>query len=185
MQREVRARQPGADGARPASDRRRIRHAVADDLDGAAAFGHQDRVVDERHAPRILEAARVDAHLDGLPLGGLVAHRRSGSGGILIPCGATGVLLRIGTSCWAVSGARGRQATRGGERRRNPFINRSSPGNCAVWHSVTQARARAFAGKRRQREPEQRRHHQRRDERPEREGGTLPRPARRTSRGSG
>ena len=79
VQRQVRAGQPRPDGHRRAGHRLRIDHAVSHGLDGAAAFGHEDRVVrHERHAPRILEAARVDAHANGLPLGGLVAHRRVG-----------------------------------------------------------------------------------------------------------
>ena len=81
VQRQIRAGQPRPEGHRRAGHRLRIDHAVAHGLDGAAAFGHEDRVVrHECHAPRIPEAARVDAHANGLPLSGLVAHRRVGQG---------------------------------------------------------------------------------------------------------
>ena len=79
VQRQVRAGQPRPGGHRRAGHRLRIDHTVSHRLDGAAAFGHEDRVVrHEGHAPRILEAARVDAHTNGLPLTGLVSHRCGG-----------------------------------------------------------------------------------------------------------
>jgi hypothetical protein len=79
VQRQVGAREAGANGARPAGDGRRIGDAVAHHLDCAAALGHENRVVrHERHAPWVAEAAGVDADADGLSLRGFVADRRFG-----------------------------------------------------------------------------------------------------------
>ena len=45
-----------------------------------------------------------------------------------MPCGATGVLPRIGTSCWAAKGMTTMASAAAARSRKNPFIRRL-PGN--------------------------------------------------------
>src|SRR5262245_15994527 len=66
----------------------------------------------------------------------------SGSGGMRMPCGATGVLPRMGTSCWAANGTARIDNTAAVNGRMNLFI-RESPG--VRWARIIHLHARVFA----------------------------------------
>ena len=90
-----------ADG-RNTGDRLRIEHAIADDPQPAAALGHKQAAVGKkREAPRMRDASRDDDDADVLTFGRMKPPGFGGSGGMVSPCGAIGVLPRNGTFCCA------------------------------------------------------------------------------------